>query len=276
MKKRIYSIGLVFGAIFPMVANYITNKKIQGKIDNAEDETIGVPNMRLLDLHKECLKQKNSLEDKAKVNVIGVTIAFSLMLNSTSFINSSFGKNVDQWVLILALVVIVLAAVYMIFAGILAIKVITDKNIVYEYSGECESEEECTKCREAIMKNRHMNTIRNNYVFSSYECIRNSLICFLFVFIVACITMIPSSNRIQNLNVSTNGNYKVYYAADSLIDDISDIGINEIQDSIISFIQNNNINQNQSFSFIDQDNNLFFKVERKNGELYEIDIEHYK
>lgn len=275
MKKGSDYIRVIFDGIFPMMANIKTNKKVQSKIDNSEVDNIDVPNDRLLDLYQDSLKQKSSLEDKAKVDVVCVTIAFTLMLNSITFVNNYVGKKVADWVLIFALMIIVLAAGYMIIAGVLAIKVIADKNIVFEYCGKCDSAEEWSKCKEAINKNRLMNIIRNNYVFSSYQCIRNSLICFFIVFIMACITIAPSSNRIQKLNIGTNDCYEVYYASDSFINEVTNMGIAEIQDTIISFIQNNNIDQNQTFSFIDQVNKLFIKVKLKDDAIYVIDIEHY-
>lgn len=269
------SVKKIIELFFPMWANCEANKIIQKKIDENVEPELDIANNQLLDAYIDSLEQKKTLEDKAKVNVIGVTIAFTLMLNSTAFISNSLGMKFGKTVLIISIVTILLAAIYMIFAGILVIKVLTDKNVVYYYCGKCESETEYLECKRAIYLNRKMNLIRNNYVFTTYECIRNSLVCFFCVFVIACIALWPVSKNTRMVSSEKNSDYLVYYTTDSLIEEVTDIGIVSIEDSIIDFIQKNKIELDQTFSFINQEYNLFIKAELKNEEVFVIDIEHY-
>lgn len=86
------------------------------------------------------------------------------------------------------------AVSYMITAGILAIKVLIDENRIYVVDigttvrADANVRVEYDRC---ITKNRTTNLIRNNTVFTSYECIRNSLVC-LFVILLLSAAPITS------------------------------------------------------------------------------------
>lgn len=226
--------------ILPMYANHVVNKIVRKKIDshieqqNSSDENL--EDSVAIEVYKEqyfdTFKVKDKLEEKAKTNVVGVTIAITLIMGASGVINTIYGKfpiPIIKWI---AFGLLSAAVMYMITAGLLAIKVLIKDNKMFFVnletfaSGDQALRLEYNEC---INLNKHQNTMRNNSVFTSYECIRNSLIC---LFLILMLVSVPIINP---LNVGTQGRilntgsieqYQFLYSAQA----VDFIKSNDIQD----------------------------------------------
>ncbi len=186
--------------IFPMIYNYKTNKILHNKLGNLDGSSIfkDVENPELIttdilkDEYSNTLKTKDKLEDKAKTNVVGITIAITLIMGASSIItsiNEKFDNKVIQWC---AFVLFCVAVLYMLYAGIVAIKILINENEIYtvqlnNIANEERLRSDYDKC---IVSNRIKNLIRNNGVYTSYECIRNAFVC---LFLVLLLSIFPYS-----------------------------------------------------------------------------------
>jgi len=197
--------GEILDNIFPTIANHKANKVlckkmhplndggentgptgVQCYIDNADELSIETLKERYVDT----FKTKDKLEDKAKTNVIGITISITLIMGASgtlSTLNRRFPSLVLSWI---TFALVVVTVVYMIIAGLLAIRMLIGENEIYIVelnslaSGGTALRDDYAKC---IFMNQIKNTIRNNYIFTSYKCIKNSLIVLFVVFILMVI-----------------------------------------------------------------------------------------
>ena len=145
-------------------------------------------------LYDEEKIRKNTLEDKAKSNTMGLTIAISIMMNGAQvFVKTPRNWNIPwlYWVNIAMLILIVL---YFIIAGIYSIKCFSSENIfhfVSPHSLEDDGDEE-SKINDYITclhYNQIRNSIRNNLLSVSYSCIRNAIILLFFSFVVTIMSL---------------------------------------------------------------------------------------
>lgn len=172
--------GKIFDAIFPMIANYRDNLKVRKKIHPTDDEgnkiepegiLAHIENSNELDLkvledqYGETLRIKEKIEDKAKTNIIGISISITLIMGASgilSVVNDKYQLPILSWITF-ALMVVSIA--YMLTAGILVIRLLTNENEVYVVNlnslilGEEILRDDYDKC---ISQNRNKNTIRNN------------------------------------------------------------------------------------------------------------------
>ena len=149
------------------------------------------------DSYSKSLDRKKLLEDKATVNVLGVTIFISLVSILSSNVIKIYSIIQNSFVEILVFLAASLAVFYMFYGGILALEVLMSVNKIYILN------EEETLISEGLQKkvyaknidlNGYYNTIRNNYIYSSYQCIRNSLIIFVIIFLIS---IFPNSNNLN-------------------------------------------------------------------------------
>ncbi|WP_048152645.1 hypothetical protein [Methanolacinia paynteri] len=198
--KRAYEkikrcIKQIFDAAFPFIDNYLKNKKLSKKypqsiLDGIENsDAIGIDTLK--GQYADTMHTKDKLEDKAKISIIGITIAITLITGASGILMVLYEKypcSIFSWI---GFFLYIGAEIYLISGGILAIKVLFDENkiSIIELSsyaaGESTLRDDYDKC---ISNNRIQNLIRNNSIYTSYECIRNALIC---IFIVFFITAIP-------------------------------------------------------------------------------------
>lgn len=181
----------VIDLVFPMISNYQVNadlrKKIHHKDENGQDiepESIlsYIENSDLINLdilkgwYDETFKAKEKIEDKAKTNIIGISISITLIMGASgilSVLNNKYPSPAVSWV---AFVLIVVSIIYMLTAGILIIRLLTNENEIYMVTlSELASGGEILRDQygKRISQNQNKNVIRNNYLFTSYECIRN-------------------------------------------------------------------------------------------------------
>jgi hypothetical protein len=187
----------VFDSIFPFIANRTDTQKINrkdpGNILDAIDNPDAISINTLKGLYSDEMHRKDKLEDKAKINLVGITIAISLILGASNFLTVISGKyhcSIFSWIVFILFIVAVL---YLLIAGILAFEMLMNGNIIHTIdlrsfaADDAVLRQDYGKC---ISQNREKNCIRNNYVFTSYECIRNSLVC---LFILLVFLVIPYS-----------------------------------------------------------------------------------
>lgn len=260
--------------ILPTIASSKVNKNLklknqqsaQGILQYTNDgENITMASLR--QKYKDTYDAKNKLEDKAKTNVIGITIAITLIMGSVgilSTIEAKCSSIIFQWV---AFLMFFIAILYLLVAGILSIKVLCNENIMYDISlkslsqNDNESKYEYDEC---IAKNKNQNLIRNNMIFSSYACIRNAVFCMIVIFILVAFPFPHQENG--DMLSSTNFNQTYFYSQSTLEYIENDDNINTVEALIANDLKTNKfINNNEYRNFVSQEYELFIKYKYTNG-----------
>lgn len=133
------------------------------------------------------LLKKKSLEDKAKTNIFGVTIAVTLV---TVLCKVLVDLNSMDYLMCYKMVLFIISLyvlIQMTLAGLSAMKIISDITIQYELFPD-----DTTLPDNELLDlialdteiNVKYNAIRNNYLSSSYESIKRSLIGLMFLFMI--------------------------------------------------------------------------------------------
>ena len=286
--------GKIFDALFPMIANYransIVRKKIHPKDDDGNDiEPEGilsyVENSDRLDLkilkeqYDETFKAKEKIEDKAKTNIIGVSISITLIMGASgmlSELNNKYPFPVFSWA---TFALIVVSIAYMLIAGILVIRLLTNENEVYVVSlNSIASSGETLRndYDKRISQNRNKNIIRNNYLFTSYECIRNSLVC-LFAILVLTITPISFQNEQGNDHLLCSSQPYSFMYSSVAVDYIQENNVQDIvEDTIFKVIKDVELDDAaQTFGIVEERNNLFVKFNVTDNSIEILLIEPY-
>ncbi len=186
----------LLAAILPIIDLHSANKKIKEHISNADPNGIlgGIENSDNItitvvkDYYESSLESKDSFEGKAKTNVLGITVAISIISSASGLLNSIYSKYCNEWFSWISCFLILISVLYMITAGVLSVQVLGDKNIIYVVDvasfaqGDLVLRSDYSKCTQ---KNRFQIIIRSNYIFTAYACIRNALICLVIVFLFA-------------------------------------------------------------------------------------------
>ncbi|KTE90022.1 hypothetical protein AT727_08830 [Desulfitobacterium hafniense] len=279
----------IIDIIFPMYANHSDNKVLRRKLNAGEDnesrsllrhiENAEAINSDILKRqYDDTFRMKDKLEDKAKINVIGITIAITLIMGASGVLNTiseKFPIPVLQW---LAFVLLAVAVIYLLIAGVIVVKVLIDENIVYTVSlnsfasGEAALRSDYDKC---IVQNRTQNLIRNNSVYSSYECIRNALVC---LFIILLLSTIPIEFQKNNTTKSSvHDQYSFTFASETIpylkTHDVQPV----VEDAILNAVKSGSIsaNSNDVIGIIDGTNNLFIKFNLSKETITVMMIETY-
>ena len=268
----------VIDLVFPMISNYQVNadlrKKIHPKDENGQDiepESIlsYIENSDLINLdilkgwYDETFKAKEKIEDKAKTNIIGISISITLIMGASgilSVLNNKYPSPAVSWV---AFVLIVVSIIYMLTAGILIIRLLTNENEIYMVTlSELASGGEILRDQygKRISQNQNKNVIRNNYLFTSYECIRNSLVCLFVILILTTIPINSKSEDISDNALYQSETYSILYTS-SAVDyiqkhDAQSIVERSIFEAVERIEKNNNA---QALGIIDERNHLFIK-----------------
>lgn len=274
--------------LIPVVGNYRVNKKVKdkvSKIENSEkireeycpissgEEDNSDNNEYLKILNQEEIKRKSTIEDKAKNNIIGITIAISLVLGSYGLCNSIYTKftyPVIQWGVFF---LFTFSVVYMIAAGIISINTIVNENVIYvpSHDGIGMNEKQLKhELNISIGKNRIQNLIRNNCVYTSYECIRNAMV---FLFLILLLATVPVTKKSDQHTDNTELN--IFYSSNA----ISFINVNDIDmdvDTIISeFIDSFDLSDKQgTYGMIDEEDKLFikFRIDKESVNVIMIEL----
>jgi hypothetical protein len=279
----------IIDAIFPMYANYRDNRVLHQKLNAKEDNepesllchlehTKAINTDVLKQQYDDTFHMKDRLEDKAKIIVIGITLAITMIMGANGVLNSIYEKYpipALQW---LAFVLLAVAITYLLIAGIIVLKVLTDENIVYTVSMNSFASDESTlrldydRC---IVQNRTLNLIRNNSVYSSYECIRNALVC---LFIILLFSTMPIGFQQNKTAISSvHDQYRFTFVSET----ISYLKSHDVQpvveDTILNAVGNGSklIKSNDAIGIIDSKNNLFIKFMLSKENITVMTIEPY-
>jgi hypothetical protein len=229
---------IIFDAIFPFIDNYICYKKLLKKIRKLETDfkkleiMSGYSNLsynQAKEFYQLSLEHKDKIENKAKSNIVGLSISVTLVFGLSTIFLSINSKIV--------IIFGIMAVIYMMIAGILSVYVIVNLNRIYLIlprhivSDDLINVEKCIHNTELNYLN---NIIRNNYVFTSYECMRNSIICLGIMFMLS---LIPNSS-----NSPIDYHLKELQNITQSIDEIKifKTSIDNINDSIVNFIEKHN------------------------------------
>lgn len=200
ISKAKHRLILILNWLFPMwrcvKANITLNSFVESVDEDKEllTKTTIVKDLDHVNEIKDCSKaledsyeKKQSLEAKAKTLAIALTIAFTLMLSRSSLLDEQFNRailNFPTAVFLLALSI--WSVLYALLAALYSIKVFTKVITVYQPEpNKAQDKEELLVC---VALNRWSNLIRNNYLSTSYELLRMSLICLFVVFVISVLT----------------------------------------------------------------------------------------
>ena len=126
-----------FDYIFPFIANKKANNKIEKKIELLKEmDNIELTYMKnynelkmkdVKSFYNNNQEVKKILEDKAKTNIIGLTISISLIMG---FMNiSELINNIENlYIKIIILILAIMSVGYMIGASLLSIALLVNKN----------------------------------------------------------------------------------------------------------------------------------------------------
>ena len=205
--------------LFPFLHMVRANKSISEKMielvqNLADDETymsedmrsfIGIPIIEVEKIHESVLANRKSLEEKAKVNVLIVTIAVTVILGLTSFL-FTIQEKIQNGIIFIAIlsILFVFCLLYLITGSLVSLATLNagETKMIYRISPqEYQYIESVPRLRKDIeiryhySRNTELNNYVNlkisNYVSCTFANIRNAIIllgvigiimCFLFIF----------------------------------------------------------------------------------------------
>ena len=199
-KKKKRFIMRVIDEIFPYIQKNKANKSLQKKINSIKDylsyddrrsvlKMFKSPEEADLNILNDMLEDNKHrmerLEDKAKVQIVGITIANSIIFGVAGNLkNISHNSTCFKWLMYAVLIV---SVIYMSSSGLEAINMLINKNyfyyLPYNFS-ELEDDKKRRSYNAIIVKNQLQNTIRNNAISTSYTLMRNAILLLILVFAV--------------------------------------------------------------------------------------------
>lgn len=196
----------IIGQVFPSVSMRKANKQLKEKINCGEsqsnrafmDNFDQIPIESFRQRYAETFEVKNKFEDKAKTNVIGITIAITIIMGSSDLTDSLISKYSCITMHWISFIILLAAILYLLVSGIDAIKVLFNENTMSTVNlsnlatNDVDTKEKYDDCTN---RNISQNIIRNNIVYSSYICIRNALICVLVLFILVSIPFTTAKSK---------------------------------------------------------------------------------
>lgn len=220
----------IFNIVFPFWENYKYNKTIKNKLIELGDD-LDKSLLKLLGDHEnkyeildfdneeviineynKTLEIKNTLENKAKTNLVVFSVVISLILGLSVILKEIYMeysnlKTIKNIVFILSIV----SVLYLVLATIILVHMLNHENIIYGPNLlSLKLEKDDNKLLEQYLHytyyNRQYNLIRNNNVYTSYECIRNSIVGLVIIFIIS---VIPSEYILKN---NTENSLKISYS----------------------------------------------------------------
>ena len=159
-------------------ANKVINGKIavigkQGYIKNADDQEHAYD--VILSYFGETIEVKKTLENKAKIGVVGISLCATIIFG---LLGVFFSMHIDFAQLTMPKAILIIMCVMLIFyvdtAGILALIVIGEKNKIYRLSLEDYKKNEIDQAKLLAIqakRNIYLNILRSNYVYVSFRCL---------------------------------------------------------------------------------------------------------
>ena len=145
-----------------------------------DDRRSQVPEGVLMRHLEQELVRRTAIEEKAKTNVLGITLAFSAMFAGTALISSSNTISECNWLLWVLLAALFLGVLFFLIGGALALSAL---RIAKTYTWTLESEVMNTTDEARAVRllwyvelNQMTTLLKINQVDASYSCIRNGVI----------------------------------------------------------------------------------------------------
>lgn len=265
----------IIGQVFPSVSMIKANKQLKEKINSAESQSnrafmdnfdqIPIENFR--QKYAEAFEVKNKFEDKAKTNVIGITIAITVIMGASGLTGSLISKYscvALHWV---SFIILLAAIIYLLVSGIDAIKVLFDENAMSTVglpdliADDVDTKEKYDNCTN---RNINRNIIRNNIVYSSYICIRNALICMMVLFILLSIPSTTAKSKNDNIVVSSDSS--ISYSSTIIIPD--EIDVTDINNCVIQDRKDrDSIDDGIIYSFVNTNKNFYVQYKCFGSEI---------
>lgn len=186
-------VNCLLNTLFPFYANWMSVSKLRRKIeliDGADDIPPSLQNEypdiatidnepRLYQEFSATLERKEKLEEKAKSLVSTTTIAVTIAFGISGAVGNLYKFINVYWVRCIYSGLAVASLAYMLFGGLSSIRVFTSELQTF-FPNKPNHKTLVANYQNAIICNNLQNLIRNNYISTAYECIRNSLVL-LFV-----------------------------------------------------------------------------------------------
>ncbi|WP_440837436.1 hypothetical protein [Paenibacillus sp. 22594] len=211
--------------VFPIIGFRRAKKSINETIQNTkqqlnnEDTTYIIKQFKNVDvkdaesLFTMLVDNKKSLEDKAKVTAVAVTLSFTFLGAVSGYLLNIKDKFVDSPFLNFALVIIILLSTfYLISCGWFSLLTLNSRaNYVlgpneYEYLSNLSGNEDNQSSEKVFLLARNYelkmqdNWILNNYVDSSNNSLRNAMLCLGMFVLVICLGFVFST-KAENKSV---------------------------------------------------------------------------
>ncbi|MBO3323735.1 hypothetical protein JJB67_15400 [Clostridium perfringens] len=241
--------------IFPMINNSKCETKLrekETKLISIDSENIYTYDLEYIkfdeksDLNPVKIEYENSLlrfkqfEEKAKTNLIAISISATITLGLINPIIDIYQKYQNIYITIIIFLISILTVGFMLYGGIESLKVIMDKNIIYkiDISSLSESEESLKKIYGFYGElNEINNSVRNNYINTSYKCMRNALILLILIFLLGILPI----NHIGNINEK-----EIMNEIKSLNQKIIELNVNRENANTVIVNQENKISELES------------------------------
>ena len=191
---------------------WIKNKIINSKINNSSKSYEGLDGSLLcLDQLLRHLQQEHErrriIEDKAKTNVLGITLAFSAILASvtlTSGVAEATKRNLDEGMWIFMALQFV-GIVFLLFGGGFALGALRISKI-YMWTLETEMTVTTAKERNAeirwyVQQNSLCSQLKANNLHASYSCIRNGVVVFAVAAMLAQMASVLDGGGVDSLEL---------------------------------------------------------------------------
>lgn len=214
----------IIDILFPFYDNYKINKSIKLKMVDLEtkdstsidlkelkfaSDLSRVPLEMVKTTYNSSLERKKTIEDKAKINVLGVTLVVPLITAVSSSIIKLYSLVQIEIIKYILFLIGIAPIIYIVIGGILALEVLMNKNKIYMlYETEKILKKSLQKKSYAINieLNGYSNIIRTNYICTSYQCIRNGLCILLILFTIVLFPAINNNSQSNNNHL----NHMVY------------------------------------------------------------------
>lgn len=205
MKKDKKIIQVLENILFTILPN-LNAKKANGAIKDKPDDNVDLKEVSIdaiKEKYEETTFAKSQLDDKAKTTTAALTITITLVLNLYGLVKGAMEKGDAIYFEIIVFVLAVISVLYIATAWFLAMSVLFKHNTIYRTSLDDRSMAAYYRC---IVENGKINLIRNNCLYASYLCIRNSVVCLILVFVLATCPCFFKERpiKIENITYSEN------------------------------------------------------------------------
>jgi hypothetical protein len=240
----------IFLSLFPILRFIAANRKINKRIKDIDEERyennlLYVDDYEkygydeILPFYQKTLETKKTLEDKAKISAVGITISTSIIVGLSGLL---LNLNIDMKQLdasgIMLIILCVIVIIHINISGILALLVIGNKNKVYQLfpeDSQIEKQEQAKYLSIYTEQNANLNIIRQNFVYSSFVHLIYSVVLLSMIFILVTFNFNAKQNRSTDililsdyLNSFKTDNIKQFNGIEDAIDKL-EAGIGSIR-----------------------------------------------